>query len=102
MIAIITTLHKKEEAVRIGKGLLGKRLIACYNLWPIESAYWWKGELLEENETMIFMKTQDKHYEAVRKFITEESGYDVPEVISLKPEQADKLFLTWIDTETTS
>jgi periplasmic divalent cation tolerance protein len=100
MIVIITTLHEKEVAGRIGKSLLEKHLIACYNLWPIESAYWWKGKVLEENETMMLMKTQNKHFEAVRDFIKEQSGYEVPEVIALKPEEADTSFSTWIHTET--
>ncbi len=100
MIAIITTLHDKADAVRIGKGLLQKHLLAYYNLWPIESAYWWKGKLLEENETMMLMKTQDKHFEAVRKFIKDESGYEVPEVIALNPEDVDKSYAKWVNSET--
>ena len=102
MIAIITTLHDKADALRIGKGLLQKHLIACYNLWPIESAYWWKGELLEEKETMVLMKTQDKHFEAVRKFIKDESGYEVPEVIALDPLEVDESFTKWVNSETDS
>lgn len=101
MIVIITTLHDKADAVRIGKDLLQRRLIACYNLWPIESAYWWKGELLEETETMMFMKTQEKHFEAVRKFIKDESGYEVPEVIALSAKDVDKSYAAWVKTETT-
>ncbi len=102
MIAIITTLHKKQDAIRIGKGLLDKHLIACYNLWPIESAYWWKGKLLEENETMMFMKTQSKHFEGIRDFIKEQSGYEIPEVIALNPEQVDESFAAWVEAETSS
>jgi len=100
MIVIITTLHQKQSAVSIGRGLLKERLIACYNLWPVESAYWWKGELLEENETIMIMKTKDKNFEAVRKFIKEKSGYEVPEVISLSAKEVDKFYLDWVNTET--
>ncbi len=100
MIAIVTTLHDKADAVRIGKGLLQKRLIACYNLWPIESVYWWKGKLLEENETMMFMKTQKKHFEAVRKYIKDESGYEVPEVIALNAVEVDESYANWVKSET--
>lgn len=100
MITIITTIHKKEDAVRIGKALLQKHLIACYNLWPIESAYWWKGKLLEEDETMMFMKTQDKSFEAIRDFIKRESGYEVPEVMAFKPQDVDKSFELWVNNET--
>jgi uncharacterized protein involved in tolerance to divalent cations len=72
MITVITTLHKKEDAIRIGKGLLEKRLIACYNLWPIESAYRWKGEIEEE-----------------------------PDIFSLQPGQTVPAFDKWVTDETT-
>ena len=100
MITIITTLHKKEDAVKIGKGLLQEHLIACYNLWPVESAYWWKGKVLEENEVMMFMKSQNQNFEQIRSFIKEKSGYEVPEVIAFEPERVDKSFELWVDSET--
>lgn len=100
MIAIVTTLHKKEDAIRIGKGLLEQRLIACYNLWPIESSYWWKGELLEEPETMMLLKTQDGHYDKVTAYIKEQSGYEVPEIFTLKPGQTFPSFDKWVKEET--
>lgn len=99
---MITTLHKKEDAVRIGKGLLEKRLIACYNLWPIESAYWWKGELLEEPETIMLLKTQPKHFDEISDYIKKESGYEVPDVFSLKPDQTIPAFDNWVTEETSS
>ncbi len=100
MIVVIATLHDKKDAVRIGKGLLEKRLIACYNLWPIESAYWWKGRILDEKETFVFMKSQAKHFEAVRAYIKKGSGYEIPEVIALAPKDVDKSFAGWVKSET--
>lgn len=100
MITIVTTLHKKEDAARIGKGLLQQRLIACYNLWPIESAYWWKGEILEEPETMMLLKTQSKHFDNIANYIKTESGYEVPDIFSLQPDQTHPAFDNWVETET--
>lgn len=101
MIAVITTLHKKEDAVRIGKGLLEKRLIACFNLWSIESAYWWKDKIEEGPETMMLLKTQPKNYDAVAAYIKQESGYEVPDIFTLKPDQVFPGFDAWIEEETT-
>jgi periplasmic divalent cation tolerance protein len=100
MISIVTTLHKKEDAVRIGKGLLEKRLIACYNLWPIESAYWWKGKILEEPETMMMLKTQAKHFDEISFYIKEQSGYEIPDIFMLKPDQVFPSFDKWVEDET--
>jgi periplasmic divalent cation tolerance protein len=100
MITIVTTLHKKEEAVRIGKDLLEKRLIACFNLWPIESAYWWKGKILEEPETMMLLKTQSSNFDKVAAYIKEQSGYEVPDIFTLKPDQTFPSFDKWVEEET--
>jgi periplasmic divalent cation tolerance protein len=100
MISVITTLHKKEDAIRIGKRLLEKRLVACYNLWPIESAYWWKEEILEEPETMMLLKTIQGHFEEVAAYIKEESGYEVPDIFTLQPGQVVPVFEQWVHDET--
>lgn len=102
MILIVTTLHKKADAVRIGKGLLGQKLIACYNLWSIESSYWWKGEILSEPETMMLLKTQESHFETISAYIKEQSGYEVPDIFSLKPGQSHPAFDNWVQDETSS
>ena len=101
MITVITTLHKKEDAVRIGKELLKKRLIACYNLWPTESAYWWKDKILEEPETLMLLKTQSRYFNEIAIYIKEQSGYEVPDVFSLQPDQVAALFNQWVKDETT-
>ncbi len=100
MIIIVTTLHKKAEALRIGKGLLQSRLVACYNLLPIESAYWWKGEIIDEHETMMFLKTQAKDYDMVSEYIKKESGYEVPDIFSLQTDNVHPAFKNWVNTET--
>ena len=100
MILIISTIHKKENAVKIGQGLLKERLIACYNLFPVESAYWWKGKLLEENETLVLLKTRASNFEKVERYIKDNSGYEVPEVIAVAPEKVNLSYLKWVDEET--
>jgi periplasmic divalent cation tolerance protein len=99
MFLIITTLHKKESAVAIGKALLKNKYIVCYNLFPIESAYWWKGKIIEENEVMMIMKTRTEFFEKIEKFIKEHSGYDVPEVIGFAPDKTNTAYLKWITEE---
>ena len=70
MILILSTFPNKEEAHMLGKELLNKKLIACYNLTPVESAYWWKGKIEEANEVLIVIKT-NKSFKEVEKFIIE-------------------------------
>ncbi len=99
MIIIVTTLHKKDNARRIGKGLLNERLIVCYNLFPVESAYWWKGKIEEANEAMMFMKTKKQNFGKIEKYIKDNSGYEVPEVIELEVTNVNSPYLKWLTAE---
>lgn len=99
MILILTTLSKKQDAIKIGKGLLKGRLIACYNLFPIESAYWWKGKILKEKEIMMILKTKEKNFEKIESYIKKHSDYEIPEVVTIKPSQVNKPYLSWIEKE---
>lgn len=97
MILILSTFSNKEEARKIGKGLLKNKLIACYNLIPIESAYWWKGKIEEENEVLMIMKT-NKSFEEVEEFITEHHSYETPEIVAVEPKEVSEKYLEWINS----
>lgn len=94
MILILSTFSNKEEARKIGKGLLKQKLIACYNLTPVESAYWWKGKIEEANEILMIMKTS-KNFGEVEKFIIEHHSYETPEIIAIKPSSVTEKYLKW-------
>jgi len=100
MILIFTTLHKKDMAHSIGKGLLEKRLIACYNLTEIESSYWWKEEVISENEVLMIFKTKSENFAKIESYLKENSGYEVPEIVAVKPEKVNQPYLDWSDKET--
>ncbi|KKR88058.1 MAG: CutA1 divalent ion tolerance protein [Candidatus Curtissbacteria bacterium GW2011_GWA1_41_11] len=100
MILILTTFQKKSEAVKIGKDLLKKRVIACYNLIPVESVYWWKGKIEEAKEFMMILKAQKEDYRKIESIIIQSSSYETPEVISVKPDKVNKSYLDWISAET--
>ena len=58
-ILIMITAGSEEEAVRIAKGLLEERLIACANLvQPIRSLYRWKDEVCDDPEVLLLCKSR--------------------------------------------
>ena len=100
MIFIFTTLHKKSDAVKIGKALLKQRLIACYNLLSIGSSYWWKGKILDDKETLMILKTKEANFAKIEDDIKKHSGYEVPEIVAIKSTRVSKDYLKWINSET--
>jgi len=78
MILLYITCKDEEEAVKISKYLLNKRLIACSNIHPTRSMYWWKEKIQDEKEFVIIAKTLEKNYkkikEEVKKLIKSDSN----------------------------
>ena len=69
MRIIYITTRNVGEAKKIANHLLSKKLIACANMFPIESMYSFEGDLQEDIEFVILIKTKKENYEIVQKEI---------------------------------
>ncbi len=99
MILIYCTHKNKEEAEKIAKHLLEKKLIACANFLPIESAYLWKGKVESGKEYVSLLKTQEKHWSRVKEEIEKIHPYEIPCILKIHVE-ANSSFEKWIQEET--
>lgn len=100
MILIFTTIGSKADAYKIGRKLLEQKLIACYNLTEVESSYLWEGQIKMAGEVLMILKTKEENFEKIETFLKENSGYDVPEVVAVKPEKVNQPYLDWVEKET--
>ncbi len=73
-VFIHITNPSKNHAEKIATHLLKKKLIACANLFPIKSFYWWKGRIEESNEYVLIAKTLRKNFEKIKKRDKKEFG----------------------------
>ncbi|MDP3728557.1 MAG: divalent-cation tolerance protein CutA [bacterium] len=99
MILIYSTHKNKEEAEKIVKHLLEKKLIACANFFPIESSYLWKGEIESGKEYVSLLKTQEKLWGEVKREIEQIHPYETPCILKMNVE-ANYSFDKWIQEET--
>ena len=99
-IIIYTTLPKRRKARQLAKALLRERLIACANIFKIESIYRWKGELEEAGEYGLLAETRAELYPRVEKRIKELHPYELPAVVSIPMSNGSKEFFKWIMSET--
>ena len=56
-VFIYITHPSPEDAKKTAEYLLKKKLIACVNMYPIESMYWWNGKIENDRETVTIAKT---------------------------------------------
>jgi len=93
---IIYITHKNEAAAKkVTDQLVNEKLVACGNLFPIQSAYWWQGAIQNENEWVSIVKTVPEHWEKVKSKIEEIHPYEVPCIMKLEAEANEK-YETWI------
>ena len=100
MIIIYTTTKTQKDAKLISKKLLEKKLIACANIFPIESMYLWDNKINEENEYAVILKTRNELFEKVKNELKLIHKYETPAIISWNVDKADQKYVDWIKTET--
>jgi periplasmic divalent cation tolerance protein len=100
MRIVYITARNSDEAKKISTHLLEKKLIACANIFPIESMYWWKGDIQENVEFVILCKTSDGNFEKINKEVIKIHEYDTPAIYSWKADKANKKYSDWIKKET--
>ncbi|MBW2975000.1 divalent-cation tolerance protein CutA [Candidatus Woesearchaeota archaeon] len=96
MILIYITAKDKEEAKKISRHLLEKKLVACTNIHPIGSMYWWDGRIEEDNEMVIIAKTKEENYKKVEEEVKKIHSYTTPCILKISAE-ANKEYLEWVE-----
>lgn len=98
MILVYVTCRDKSQANDISKHLLEKKLIACANIFPIESMYWWEGRISKEQEFVVIAKTLEEKFGEVKEEIRGVHSYEVPCILKINVE-ANEEFLKWVADE---
>ena len=68
-IAVVTTVANREDAHRLARTLVERKLAACAQISEIESIYHWQGEVQQAPELRVLFKTTDERYELVESTI---------------------------------
>jgi len=100
-VVVYMTATDADEAGRIARALVERRLAACANiLGPITSLYWWDGKVNEEGEIAFIAKTWEDRLEALTLAVREMHSYEEPCVVALPVAGGSPSFIDWIRGET--
>lgn len=81
IVSLYVTFGSDEEARRIGREMVERRLAACVNiLGSCHSIYRWRGEIEEAAEVAAIFKTSWESSEPLAAAIAERHSYDVPAI----------------------
>ena len=94
---VLVTAGAEEEGARIARALVEEGLAACANIVPrVRSIYRWKGEVRDEPESLLVLKTTAARLEALSARVEELHSYTVPEVIALAVDRGRESYLDWV------
>jgi len=100
-LVVLVTAPDPEKAAEIARVLVEERLAACGNvLSGLRSIYRWEGNVQDEREALLLLKTTRARFEALRARVLALHPYQVPEVIALPVEAGSAPYLAWIAAET--
>src|SRR5688572_4675935 len=100
-VVVLTTVANTDEATKLIRGLLDRRLIACGTMLPgARSLYRWEGKIADESEIVILLKTRSAVLHALERAFAELHPYKVPELLALSATSGLEKYVAWINTET--
>jgi len=95
---IYCTCPDNEVANQISKTLVQNKLAACVNILPnITSIYTWQGELQQDQELLLLIKSRSDKFEDIKQAIINIHPYELPEIIAVSIDNAVPNYLNWIN-----
>ena len=103
LLVVVTSLPNLDAANGLARALVEKNLAACVQLMNgIQSIYRWEGKICEENEVLLSAKTIESKWLEISAFIQNAHPYDLPEILAFSPEQYEKQYCKWVESEVNS
>jgi periplasmic divalent cation tolerance protein len=99
-IVVLNTCASAEEAERLARSLVDRRLAACITvITPVRSFYRWNGTVTDAAEWLLVIKTSRPLFARLRAALESAHSYEVPEILALPVIEGSANYLSWIDGE---
>jgi periplasmic divalent cation tolerance protein len=102
-IVVFSTCRSADEAEKIARGLVEKKLAACVNVVSgVRSIYRWKDSIENESEVLLVIKSSRELFDELRKQLEKIHTYEIPEAIALPIVDGSERYLDWLGRELVS
>lgn len=95
---VLVTCGTLEEARKISREVVEKRLAACVNIMThaVESFYAWEGKLENSSEYLLMIKTSEERVVELQKEVLRLHSYDTPEFVVVPIVAGSAEYLKWL------
>jgi len=95
-VSIVLCTVPPEKAHSIASELVNAGLAACVNILPVRSVYRWDGQVVDDGEELLIIKTTTATLAELTEAILKIHPYEVPEIINLPVEGGFKGYMDWV------
>jgi periplasmic divalent cation tolerance protein len=96
IVVVLTTLGATADAEALARTLVDEHLAACVNvLPPMTSVYRWAGEIEQDREQQLVIKTARGRVRALEARLRELHPYELPELVVLDA-AASTAYAAWV------
>ena len=101
MLRVVLCNCSPDESESLARALVEKKLAACVNiLRGVKSFYEWDGELCEDDEHTLLIKTTSERVGELKSTLSSLHSYDVPEIIALETTDVLESYGQWVRDQT--
>lgn len=100
LVSVYVTAPSMAEAERVARHVLGLRLAACANAFPVRSWFWWEGAVDQAEEVALILKARAEHVPRLAAEVKAVHSYSVPCVVAWPIQGGEPAYLQWVAGET--
>ena len=95
---VLTTIAADADGAALARTLVEERLAACVNVLPaMTSVYRWKGQVEQDREQQLVIKTTMDRLPALEARVRELHAYELPEFLVIAADDGSAAYLAWLD-----
>jgi len=99
MVYIYSTCKDEAEAKLIGRLILERRLASCVLRWPVQSIYRWEGEIKDQTEVILMVKTNENKMQEIEDLISENHSYSMPFIAACDIRRLNRPYKEWMASQ---
>jgi periplasmic divalent cation tolerance protein len=100
VLIAFSAFANEADAARVARILVEERLVACANLLPnARSLYRWEGEVRDERECIVLLKTRKQDWTALMSRLHELHPYDTPELVAVRVAAGAPRYMAWLEAQ---
>ncbi len=93
---VVTTVGSADDARRLARAMVDRRLAACVQIGAIDSIYRWQGAVQEDAEFRLPFKTAADRVQPLLDALRELHPYELPALHAWPVAAADPAYAGWI------